>query len=112
MPISLKKLGEQFNVDTLKTEFPYDFLNDKYNPNIDLNYIGVEPNIKIKSIVPFDLNFHVNFIYNPQWSVKGETLKYCLTDCICLHQVLIKFNQFIFNKFKVNINKLLIIQKS
>ena len=38
------------------------------------------------------------------WSLKNETLKYCINDCISLYEVLIKFNQFIFNKFKLNIH--------
>jgi hypothetical protein len=43
LPISLKKLSIQFRVNHVKTIFPYDFLNDKFNNNVDLNYIGQIP---------------------------------------------------------------------
>jgi hypothetical protein len=53
LPISLEKLAIQFKVDQVKTIFPYNFLNDKYNKNMSdsiqnpkiLNYIGEIPNV-------------------------------------------------------------------
>jgi len=44
-PTFLSKLSKQFNVDN-KTLFPYNFINDKFNNNINLNYIGIVPSFK------------------------------------------------------------------
>ena len=41
------------------------------------------------------------------WNLKDESIKYCKLDCQCLHQVLVKFNELIFNEFKVNIHSVL-----
>jgi hypothetical protein len=37
--------------------------------------------------------------------MKKEVIKYCIDDCISLHQVLIKFNYLISNNFNINIKK-------
>lgn len=39
------------------------------------------------------------------WSFKKEAIKYCELDCITLYQILIKFNNLIFETFNININK-------
>jgi hypothetical protein len=36
-------LSKDFNVQHVKTTFPHKFLNNKFNKNIDLNYIGYVP---------------------------------------------------------------------
>jgi len=36
-------------------------------------------------------------------------MKYCIQDYISLYQIIILFNKLIFNKFKLNINKYLIL---
>jgi hypothetical protein len=36
--------------------------------------------------------------------LKDETIKYCIQDCISLHQVLSRFNELIFDKYNLNIN--------
>lgn len=101
-PASLRKLAKCFNVDTLKTIFPYNFLND---PSTTLQYGGIVPgkkyfyNISVSEYNKYASNFNNN------WSLKTETLKYCINDCISLYQVLIKFNELYFNMFKININE-------
>jgi len=40
-----------------------------------------------------------------QAEMKKEVIKYCIDDCISLHQVLIKFNYLISNNFNINIKK-------
>ena len=42
---------------------------------------------------------------NKAWDFKEESEKYCILDCISLYQILSKFNQLIFNSFKINITK-------
>lgn len=49
LPISLKKLAIQFQVEHAKTIFPYNFMNDRFNKEINLNYIGNIPEIKFFS---------------------------------------------------------------
>jgi hypothetical protein len=119
LPLSLSKLSQQFQVEHLKTSFPYHFINDKYNKNIDLNYIGTIPNIEffdnnsnmksyiinVENYSKFLKEFNEN---NPdlnlnEWNLKKETIRYCINDCISLYEVLTKFNKFIFEKFKLNI---------
>jgi hypothetical protein len=39
------------------------------------------------------------------WDFKEEAIKYCSIDCISLFQILSKFNQLIFDHFKINITK-------
>jgi hypothetical protein len=45
LPLSLAKLSKQFSIDHLKTSFPHKFLNNKYNENLDLNYVGDIPDL-------------------------------------------------------------------
>lgn len=41
------------------------------------------------------------------WSFKAEATKYCELDCQCLHEIITKFNELIFNEFSLNIHKTL-----
>ena len=80
-------------------------LNDKFNKNINLNYIGKVPGIKYFINLTLDqyIEYKQNFINN--WSLKDETINYCTQDCISLYQVIYKFNNLIFNQYSVNIHK-------
>jgi hypothetical protein len=104
LPSSLSKLTKQFNVSN-KTIFPYNFINDKFNKNINLNYIGKVPGIKYFINLTQDQynEYKYNFLNN--WSLKNETINYCSQDCISLYQVIYKFNSLIFNQYSVNIHK-------
>ncbi len=101
LPISLKKLGQIFNdKQQQKDIFPYSFAN-----NTDLNYVGSVPDFKyFNNITLEEYNkYYSNF--NNNWSLKNETIKYCLQDCISLYYVLVNFNKLYFNKFSLNIHK-------
>jgi hypothetical protein len=104
LPSSLSKLTKQFNVSN-KTLFPYNFINDKFNKNINLNYIGKVPAIKYFINLTLDQynEYKQNFLNN--WSLKDETINYCSQDCISLYQVIYKFNNLIFNEYSLNIHK-------
>jgi hypothetical protein len=115
LPISLKKLSIQFKVDHVKTVFPYDFLNDKFNDNIDLNYTGSIPDVtyfsgktlteKVENYSKYLIEaYEINNNLFTSWSLKDETERYCINDCISLHEILTKFNEEIFRKFKINIH--------
>ena len=101
LPSSLRNLAKSFKVDD-KSIFPYNFVN---NFKIPLDYVGAAPKfiffdkITIKEYFIYSKNFKNN------WSLRDETIKYCLQDCITLYQILVKFNSLIYKKFKVNINR-------
>jgi hypothetical protein len=108
LPSSLRKLSKQFNVEN-KTIFPYNFVNDQYNKNVILNYIGKVPSFKYFNDLNIEqYNQYINN-FNKEWSLKDETIKYCNQDCISLYQVIDKFNDSIFNQFSINIHKFNII---
>jgi DNA polymerase type B, organellar and viral len=99
--MSLSKLAKAFGVGVQKGVFPHRFVNSD-----NLNYIGEVPAFKyFDNITIFEyLDYCINF-NNDNWSLRDEAIKYCKQDCISLHQILIKFSELIFDKFKVNINK-------
>jgi len=97
---SLRDLGKSFNVDIQKSIFPYSFVNED-----NLNYIGEVPNINyFDGVNQYDFYDYENK-FNSNWSIKDETIKYCEIDCISLYQIILKFNELIFEHFKVNIHK-------
>jgi len=101
MPESLDKLAKSMNVEH-KSLFPLFFPG-----TVDLDYIGDVPPIKyfkkdLDNSDYFKYLLSIGDINN--WSLKDETIKYCIQDCVSLHQVLTKFNELIFNKYNWNIN--------
>jgi hypothetical protein len=98
LPSSLRKLCKSFNVETVKTIFPFKLA--------DINYKGPVPDIKFfDNISPEEYKEYI-FTYNTKiWDYKEEAIKYCSIDCIALYQILNKFNQLIFDHFKINIVK-------
>jgi len=96
---SLKTLGLAFGVDIQKSIFPYDFVNEN-----NLNYIGQIPDFKyFDGISSLDYNCYVEN-YNI-WNLRDEAIKYCEIDCVSLYQIIIKFNELIFEHFSINIHK-------
>jgi len=99
LPSSLKELGNSFNSLVSKELFPI-----KLN---DITYSGPVPDFSLfpKNTTEKDYINYVSFytINNKIWSFKEEAINYCINDCVSLYQVLIKFNQLNFNKFKLNI---------
>jgi len=103
LPVSLSKLAKSFGLDD-KGIFPYKFVNDSYNTNINLNYIGEIPNIGYYDNLSYEQYDELSFDIL-KWNLKEETIKYCLLDCELLYNVLIKYNEYIFKYFKLNIGK-------
>lgn len=99
LPTSLAKLAKQFKVVN-KGIFPYDFAN--FNK---LDYIGKVPDFKYFNKITIEqYNNYLNIFKNKEWNFKNETINYCNQDCISLYQVIIKFNELIFNKYSINIH--------
>jgi len=98
---SLAKLGKSFGVKTLKSIFPYFFVDEN-----NLDYVGSIPNINFFDNISRNeyLEYYDNF-NDKLWSMKDETIKYCNIDCISLYQIILKFNALIFDLFNLNIHK-------
>ena len=100
LPSSLNSLAKDFGTPEQKSIFPYAF--PKFS---NLDYIGNVPSHKhFPSTISMDqyLNYKNSFD-SGNWSLKNEVLKYCEQDCIVLYKILVKFNDLIFNHFKVDI---------
>ena len=95
LPLLLRFLCKAFNIQIGKGYFPF-YLNDIF-------YKGIFPSIKYWTNI--SLNEYkllkLEFI-GKTWSFKDESIKYCQLDCKSLHQVLVKFNNLIFNEFSIN----------
>lgn len=98
---SLHKLGQSFKVQTIKTVFPYRFINEN-----ELNYVGLIPSINFFDNITNDeyLNYCADF-KNKQWNLKNSAIKYCVNDCKSLYEIILKYNLLYFNNFKININE-------
>lgn len=96
---SLRKLGKAFNVDTVKGDFPHNFLNT----GIDLDYQGVTPDYKYFNSDELELEDY-NKLTSLSWNLRDEAIKYCIQDCVTLHQIMDKFNLIIFDQFGINVN--------
>jgi DNA polymerase type B, organellar and viral len=95
LPLSLRKLCRAFNVSMTKGYFPFELS--------DIFYVGPKPSYQLWGNIP--LNEYENL---PEiWNFQEEAIKYCKLDCLCLHEILVKFNELIFKEFKINIHKTL-----
>lgn len=101
LPSSLAKLAKAFDVDTQKDIYPYSFPS-----NQNLNYVGEVPDYGYfdnKKVSIKDYSDYKKRFLNQQWSLKDETIYYCMKDCKALYEVINNFAQLIFNKFNVDI---------
>lgn len=96
---SLAKLTKGFMVKTLKSLFPFLFVNEN-----NLDYIGNVPEFiyfgnktNYEEYKEYYSKFNI-------WNLKEETIKYCEIDCISLHQVIFKFSELIFDLFQKNVH--------
>ena len=99
MPESLDNLTKAMKVEH-KSLFPV-----YYPGKVDLDYNGKCPSYKYfkKNLeVNEYIEYMLNFIHN-NWSLKNESIKYCIQDCKSLYQVLDKFNELIFEAGGINL---------
>jgi len=100
IPQSLRQLCDSFKVENKKGVFPILFN--------DVNYKGPLPGYEFfKSISKNEYMMLQDQFVNKMWSFKDEAIKYCELDCISLFEVLTKFNELIYNEFKVDPSKAL-----
>lgn len=98
---SLRDLAKSFGVNTQKSIFPYTFVNER-----KLNYNAWLPEFKFfTGITELEYNNYSKEFDGKTWNLKNETVKYCEIDCVSLHEIILKFNELIFEHFKVNIHK-------
>jgi len=97
---SLAKLTKGFKVDTLKSVFPFLFVNEN-----NLDYIGEVPDIKYFAN-KISKNEYQDYKsgFESFWNLRDETIKYCEIDCISLYQVIFKFTELIFSLFGKNVH--------
>lgn len=111
LPSSLRKLGKSLNILHQKGIFPHKFLNinnldfvgniPSYNYFYDLILESNEykPNITLDEYNEYTSKF------NNLWNLRDEAIKYCELDCISLYEILIKFNDMIYDLYHLNINQ-------
>ncbi len=100
LPLALRKLCKAFNVLTQKAYFPF-FLKNIF-------YTGVLPSLEYWTDISQDKYQELVIKYTGiSWNFKEEATEYCKLDCKALHEVLTKFNELIFENFKVNMTKCL-----
>ena len=106
LPSSLDKLSKAFNTKNHhKGIFPYQFVNKD-----NLLYEGIVPNYeyfdKTKVSLENYLVYKNQFMNNDKlWNLLEETKAYCELDCKSLLEVMISFQEEIFELFSIDINK-------
>jgi hypothetical protein len=94
LPSSQKDLCVSFNTTVKKTPFPI-FLND-------INYVGEVPDYKFFNQKQVTLEEYLDYkdkFKDKVWNFKEEARTYCMNDCKSLYEILVKFNELIYNKF-------------
>ena len=83
LPLSLKALAKTFNKENdQKDIFPYSFVD-----TTDLNYVGQVPDFKyFNNITIQDYNDYCSR-FNNNWSLREESIKYCIQDCVSLYML-------------------------
>ena len=92
---SLDSLCKSFEIVHKKGIFPHNFINKDR-----LFYIGHTPNFHYFKNMPLTL---YNKIKSDHWNLKHEALKYLESDVLGLLEVMLKFNDKIFNLYSLNI---------
>ena len=92
---SLDSLCKSFNIINKKGIFPHNFMNKD-----NLFYIGETPPHKYFNKMPITL---YNTIKSDNWDLKAESLAYLKKDVLGLLEVMLKFNEKIYNLYSLNI---------
>ena len=92
---SLDSLCKSFNIINQKGIFPHNFVNKDR-----LFYVGDTPDLIHFKYMPVNL---YNKIKSNNWDLKSEALIYLKKDIIGLLEVMVKFNEKIYNLYSLNI---------
>ena len=97
LPLSLRRLCIAFGIGIGKGYFPFLLSN--------IFYTGILPKFEHWTGISISEYESIAKVYkNRMWSFQQESIKYCKLDCLCLYEILIKFNELIFNEFSINIH--------
>ena len=95
---SLDILCKSFDIIHKKGIFPHNFINKD-----NLNYIGDTPDFYYFKNMPIET---YNKMKSSNWNLKDECLKYLESDVLGLLEVMVKFNEKIFNLYSLNITSI------
>lgn len=101
LPASLASLSKSFSVES-KGHFPFKFINQT---SIPLDYIGVVPSQSYFNNMDDNQYFEYSKVFNNNWNLKEQSIKYCEQDVRSLHQVLTIFNKTIFDLHRLDMLK-------
>src|SRR5690606_33710475 len=83
---------------TKKDIFPHSFVNEN-----NLNYIGEVPlHHHFPNELSYDEYSQYNNQFNGNWNLRNEAINYCQIDCVSLFQVINKYNDLIWELFKIS----------
>jgi hypothetical protein len=100
LPLSLRQLCRAFNIEIPKGHFPFKLTN--------IFYSGIIPRFtEWTGITLSEYDLLLTNYKGKMWNFQQESIKYCKLDCQVLHEILTKFNELIFNEFKINIHSVL-----
>ena len=100
LPLSLRSLCKAFDILTSKGHFPFNVKN--------IFYTGVIPKFEYwTGITLSEYKLIKDNNIGKLWSFRLEAIKYCKLDCKSLHEIITKFNELIFNEFKINVHSVL-----
>ena len=71
----------------------------------NIHYVGDLPAFKYWPDFSLDDYEFIAERFKQVWDFKEQAIRYCKIDCVALFEVLIKFNELIFNTFGVNIHR-------
>jgi hypothetical protein len=101
LPLALRKLCSAFKLSVPKGYFPFKLTQ--------IYYTGVLPKLEYWTGISIGEYKSLVSEYKGKkmWSFQQEAIKYCKLDCQTLHEIIIKFNELIYNEFKVDAHKAL-----
>ena len=108
LPASLKNLSKSFNIETKKTIFPFNFINQE---NLNFAYDSYVPGYSFFPGADTSLFTEAEYkayclLYKGKtWNLKRELSLYCERDTIALYQVIFKFHKEISFLFNIDISK-------
>ena len=101
LPTSLKSLAKGFSTEYLKPYFPYTFVTEK-----TLYYEGSTPSIEFFHSLKEDISLEeYNKLYQKNWNLKEQTLKYLESDLISLLQIMYEFSNHVFDNHQVQVTE-------
>ena len=105
LPASLRDLSKSFGVENKKDFFPYGFVNDENKFSLD--YKGPVPKYDdfLNTLTKNEYKEYCNKYKGKTWNLRRELYLYCETDCIALHQILIKYHKQIHDLLHIDITK-------